>query len=537
MMNIKISISILFLLGVFDSFAQELNEIIPNQDTYNSIGRAVYGVGAKTHTSLFPYFLPDIRQEVPYDSLMIQLSSKNPFPRGFKRWAYQKLFNEHLIRYQSEDVMFTIDPLFIFQYGKEKGVSESNWVNTRGFLIQGSIGKNFAFSTRFYENQAVFPTYIDNYIQKNSVVPGQGFIKTFGDNGFDFSRAEAYISWSASKHFNLQFGHGKHFIGDGYRSLLLSDNAFSYPYLKINSRFWRIQYTNLFTQMQYPNASHSKNLGFRKKNVTMHYLDYRVTNRLNIGLFETIIWESQDSTGYRGFDWNYFNPVIFYRPVEFSLGSPDNALIGFNTSFRFNKGYVAYGQFVLDEFKLSHMTSGDGWWANKYGFQLGVKSYDFLKVPDLYLQAEYNYVRPYTYSHWDPIQNYGHYNQPLAHPFGANFSEWMVRSSWKYNRFVLNAKGIFALYGLDTSNVNYGKDIFVSYNNHASDFGNKVGQGLRTNLTHLDFSLSYILNYHTNMRITAGWIYRKESNSKFTDRTNWFYLSLATSLDRFYYDF
>lgn len=537
MMKIKISISILFLLGVFDSFAQELNEIIPNQDTYNSIGRAVYGVGAKTHTSLFPYFLPDIRQEVPYDSLMIQLSSKNPFPRGFKRWAYQKLFNEHLIKYQSEDVMFTIDPLFNFQYGKEKGVSESNWVNTRGFLIQGSIGKNFAFSTRFYENQAVFPTYIDNYIQKNSVVPGQGFIKTFGDNGFDFSRAEAYISWSASKHFNLQFGHGKHFIGDGYRSLLLSDNAFSYPYLKINSRFWRIQYTNLFTQMQYPNASHSKNLGFRKKNVTMHYLDYRVTNRLNIGLFETIIWESQDSTGYRGFDWNYFNPVIFYRPVEFSLGSPDNALIGFNTSFRFNKGYVAYGQFVLDEFKLSHMTSGDGWWANKYGFQLGVKSYDFLKVPDLYLQAEYNYVRPYTYSHWDPIQNYGHYNQPLAHPFGANFSEWMVRSSWKYNRFVLNAKGIFALYGLDTSNVNYGKDIFVSYNNHASDFGNKVGQGLRTNLTHLDFSLSYILNYHTNMRITAGWIYRKESNSKFTDRTNWFYLSLATSLDRFYYDF
>ena len=114
----------------------------------------------------------------------------------------------------------------------------------------------------------------------------------------------------------------------------MSDNAFNYPYLKITTNVWRFKYTNLYAEFQDLKTPYNPDLGFHKKYGTFHYLSYAVNKRLNIGLFESIIWKAEDSSGYRGFDINYLNPVIFYRPVEFSVGSPDNALLGVNLSYK-----------------------------------------------------------------------------------------------------------------------------------------------------------------------------------------------------------
>ncbi len=51
--------------------------------------------------------------------------------------------------------------------------SKPTWVNTRGFEIKGRIGNHFTLYTNFYENQAKFPEYVDSYIRKQTVVPGQ----------------------------------------------------------------------------------------------------------------------------------------------------------------------------------------------------------------------------------------------------------------------------------------------------------------------------------------------------------------------------
>ena len=76
---------------------------------------------------------------------------------------------------------------------------------------------------------------------------------------------------------------------------------------------------------------------------------------------------------------------------------------------------------MLDEFTAKEMFANNGYWANKYGIQLGGKYFDAFGVRNLDLQAELNMVRPYTYSHYDSTSNYTHYNQPLAHPLGADF--------------------------------------------------------------------------------------------------------------------
>ena len=44
----------------------------------------------------------------------------------------------------------------------------------------------------------------------------------------------------------FQFGNGKNFIGDGYRSFVLSDVSSPTTYLKMKVDFWKLQYTNIW---------------------------------------------------------------------------------------------------------------------------------------------------------------------------------------------------------------------------------------------------------------------------------------------------
>ncbi len=486
------------------------------------------------HSSIRPYLYSDVTRFVNIDSL--QLKKKKEFKNQKHLKLKNKIFNDHLINIQEDIFKVHIDPLMNFEAGRDSKENATTWVNTRGFQIMGSIGKKFSFYTNFYENQASFPAYVKQEIQRTRVVPGQGKVRNYGE-GYDYSKASGYISYTPSKYFNIQFGTGKHFLGDGYRSLLLSDNAFNYPFLKITTTVWKIKYMNLFAQFQDLMTEHSTDLGYNKKYAAIHYLSFNVTKRLNVGLFEAILFEARDTTANRGFEVAYLNPVIFLRPVEFSVGSPDNALMGLNFSYLVGTKNKIYGQFILDEFKLKEVTSGDGWWANKFGYQIGFKSYDFMKTKNLYIQMEYNRVRPYTYSHWTTLQNYGHYNQPLAHPLGANFAEFLTIIRYHRERLYLNYKFIYAKYGENIGDQNYGKDIFLSYRTHVQDYNNEIGQGRTTKLYYNNLELSYLINPSYNLNFVLGFTSRIADNDLGKDNTTHIYIGLRTSIDNFYFDF
>jgi hypothetical protein len=269
----------------------------------------------------------------------------------------------------------------------------------------------------------------------------------------------------------------------------------------------------------------------------MHHLSWNVTDWFNVSLFEAIIWQASDSTGQRGFDVNYLNPVIFYRPVEFSLGSPDNALLGGSFRFTIRKKYMLFAQLMLDEFKLEHVRKGDGWWANKHGFQLGGKAFDLFGITNLYAQAEYNHVRPYTYSHNVSLQNYGHFSQPLAHPAGANFREGVFIASYRYQRWMFDYKAIIRTYGADTAGLNFGSDIYKSYYTYVNEFGNTIGQGLKTRLMQHDFRASWLVNPATNLQLTAGLTLRSETSDVSDKKTTWIWFGLRSALFNRYYDY
>ena len=119
----------------------------------------------------------------------------------------------------------------------------------------------------------------------------------------------------------MQFGHGSHIIGNGFRSLILSDLGNPNLFLKINTQLGKFQYQNIFMELIPQFRKRSDSL-LSRKYAAMHHLSMNVTKWLNIGLFEGVIFGRKDH-----FDFQYLNPIIFYRHVEGTIGSPDNAIV------------------------------------------------------------------------------------------------------------------------------------------------------------------------------------------------------------------
>ncbi len=501
---------------------------------YQRINSTIYNTTTKFHTSIKPVLPDDTLAYRALDSL-----TRLNIDSAKKSWILRKLFNEHLIQIEKEDYKVYIDFLPDFQIGRDVTNKRSTWLNTRGYQIQGSIGKKFSFYTSGYENQSIFPQYLNQYINAHNIIPGMVNDK-FGasKNTKDWAYATAILNYTPNKYFSFTLAQDKNFIGDGYRSMLLSDVASNYPFFKITTTLGNVKYVNIWAQFQdLKSPQFSYDNGFRKKWGAFHYLDWNVNKRLSLGFFDAIIWQDADEKGKRGFDAGYLNPIVFLRTIEGANGSPDNALIGFSGKYKAAKNVTLYGQFILDEFTAKEFFAKNGYWANKFGIQAGIKGFDAFKVKKLNYLAEFNTARPFTYSQRTSLLNYGHYNEALAHPFGANFREFLSIWDYSYQRWQVFVQGNYARYGLDPGTGNYGKDIYKSYNTRISNYDNKTTQGIRTNFIYMDSWISYLINPKINLRLELGGVYRRESNSLGTNTTNWITFGLRSSLRNLYQDF
>jgi hypothetical protein len=337
-------------------------------------------------------------------------------------------------------------------------------------------------------------------------------------------------------------GHDKTFIGDGYRSLFLSDNGFNYPALKLNAKVGRFQYMFMLAQLLDPRdkTGYHYDLGYHKKGGVFHFLSYNVSRRLNLGFFESVVWQQTDTSGNnRGIEMNYLNPVIFLRPVEYSQGSPDNASLGLSAKFKLTEDIHIYTQVYLDEFKLSEVMGehGKGWYANKQAIQFGGKYYNVFGIKNLDGQSEINYVRPFTYSHYNPRSNYTHYNQSLTHPLGTNFIESVSFLRYRMKSFFIETELLYAIHGQENADENLGNDIFKSYTNPDHEYNNTLAQGLKTKLLYENIRLVYIVNPKNNFNVEVGISNRTEKTDTYTTNSQYVYIGFRTSLTNKYYDF
>jgi hypothetical protein len=424
--------------------------------------------------------------------------SKKPWGKTF----YQTpgtLYEVHV-----KDFDLAINPVLQFQVSKEKGNTEGLFLNTRGVDVRGRIANKIGFYSYITDNQERDPLYVQEWVTKYQAVPNNGYYKSFKTTGYDYFDARGYFTFGITKYIDVQFGYDKNSIGNGYRSLFLSDFSSNMLFLKLNTRIWKINYQNLFMEL---NATEPKGPDrlLTKKYAAMHHLDINIGKTLNVGLFEGIIFGRPNH-----FEFSYLNPIIFYRSIEQQNGSFDNAVVGMDAKWNVAHRLQFYGQLLIDEFVLSELKENNGSWVNKWGVQTGVKYVDALGIKNFDLQVESNRVRPFTYSHDDSISNYTHYNQPLAHPLGASFQEFIGIARYQpAPKWFLEGKLFYWKQGTDTSNtVSYGSNIFLPYTFRNRDVGFKTGEDLYPAKT---FTASFLLSYELwqNFFIDFSAFYRK----------------------------
>jgi hypothetical protein len=346
----------------------------------------------------------------------------------------------------------------------------------------------------------------------------------------DYGWSQASVAYAPVQWLQVQLGHGRHFVGHGYRSVLLSDHSVGSPYIQLSARAWkdRLQYTTWHTKLQHgvrgsdrlPTGASSESL-FSWMRARFNHLGLQL-GRVELGLFEATIFRNIDENGVRAFDALELDPVIGVNTLVNGFGGKYKSLMGADLMVKVVDKAFVYGQFATDD-------PGD----QRYAWQAGVRLFDLVKR-DVHLQLEYNAAQPFMYMD-DPVElAYMHSGLPMAHPMGANFNEAVAILDIGFtDRLRLQGKVNLATYHADSLLTdNYGIDLDKP---DVLDTLN-VGPMLERQLTYLDVNASYLINPKSNLRLVLGVWRRDVPGTADGFQSSYVYLSLRTGLFNRYYD-
>ena len=464
---IKFIIKIVFIFFISNFYCQQY--FFGDNHLKYVLEKNIYSNSSSQHTISQPYLISSLERDI--------------FQKGI--WEYGSI---------KDTSKFTILPFSSFSQASIPSSLKINYA--AGIQLNFKSSK---LSTQLRLGyQAGFGNDLNhNYSNDNLLIPSVGYVDDSSKISYNKPILQGLISYKINKYIVLSGGSEKNKFGDGYRSLWLSEFAPIYPFLKLESTFWKVKYVNLWSMHDDRHSTGFSN----KKWASSHLLSYNVNKWLNLSLFESVVWQDKDTLINRGPDINYFNPFIFFRPVEYGMGSADNSLLGAGLKLTFNKHLIAYSNFILDEFLLSELRNSTGWWGNKYGLQFGLKLFDILNLEGLYSIFEYNSVRPYTYSHMTSKQNYGHKNHSLAHPLQSNFKEFLVVLGYQKNNIDFSFQYHNQLFGIDSSGINFGGNMFNSYVDRNGDYAQFTGQGNLVSQNIFITQFSYLLVPLTNTKL------------------------------------
>ena len=488
----------------------------------------LYSTKTREHTVLKPLLLGDSLIKSNYDSAV-----------GNHKlyWTTGRFYNEHLINSRSSNSTFYADVLPDISRGLSLSGGQGSAINSLGFQLGGTVSSQFSYYASVYGNNETFPSYLSTYIQQTGLIPGQSYMgDSTGKNNYSWAYITALASYTPNKYLNISMGRDKNFIGDGYRSLLLSDYASPYLFFKLTATLGNLRFMSMWTYMNDPASTSPLGID-RKKFGVFHFIDWNVNNRMSIGLFENVIgFYTDDNGAKRPFDFYYLNPLIVMKPINNSSDDPDKSLLGLNFKYKLTSHLTYYFQFALNEFNSKDLFPNDGSYTNKYAYQLGFRGNELFNIKGLSYLVESNNVRPFTYSARSAIENYSENGEALAHPWGANFRELVGQFNYHHNRWNFSLEADYGKYGLDSSKFNFGGDIFKLYTTYTKEYGNDIGQGLGTKMLYVESKVAYILNPKYNLRLEIGVLFRSDKNYVFDDKTSLLTIGLKSSFRNLYTD-
>ena len=402
-----------------------------------------------------------------------------------------------------EKFFFALNPMFIVEQSTEKDNDKPVYHYAGGANMRGMIGGGFGFYASAIRHVESPPTFVRDWVAQYNAVPGAGAYDTYHKNGYVYWDVRGGLTFKALKYFDFQIAYDRNFLGNGYRSLFLSDLAKNYVFGKVTTSIWKFKYTHIYTPFipQFENKRVEKHPVGRRM-TAFHHLSINATKWLNVAFFQSVSIVDRN-------DWLYMIPIIYYPVADIRKNKPANNIGGFEFKANVAKKAQFYGQFLVDNFKFKEITKGSGWWNNRFGVQLGAKTINLFGVDNLDLQVEMNAVRPYTYAA-DSLGSYTHYNQPLAHPLGANFFEGIgILRYQPHKRITTSLRVISWKQGVDSTQYSYGGNIRKEPSLRPDDYGFTIPSGVETTGLNARFLFTYELL--ENLFIDGSFLMRKLS--------------------------
>jgi hypothetical protein len=456
-----------------------------------------------------------------YDSLIFSTPESNR-----KSWFGRKLFDEHLIISKDSNFTVIVDPLIDFRLNNQ--FIRDGYLNTRGVTVNGNLGKRIFFNSAFTESQGVLPSSAKGYFIQFGTIPGYGRVKELsGFSEYDFGAAYGSIAVKASEKVNFTIGYDKLFIGDGYRSLILSDFSAPLMYFKSSAKFGKFEYNNIFTKALNPNFNNVMNLDnptsansrYPSKFISYNTLTYKLNQSWQISLVEALVMSSELP------EWKVLlysiSPFVRTAYIDYKKQFTNN-LTGVDVTWQNSKIGVVYSQIIFERFYE--------WYYPIASIQLGYKTFGFVGIKDLYFQLEYNRVPREMYLHPNNELHFGHYNQALAHPAGAGFNEITAIADYKIKRFEILAKSTFLKYA--SVNMFYNQQNIFDYSVLSPI---TISEFERPGYLFTDIQIIYNINLAYKLQIFAGISNRMQTNN-FSD-TNVFNFGLRSAIRSNYYDY
>lgn len=357
------------------------------------------------------------------------------------------LFQRELIEVHKEEGNLWITPLLDIQVGNEYGdTSMRQFYNVRGARIEATLGKHVFISSSFYENQAFLPSYVGQYVnqrgefypnngdstytQTNAFIPNGARTKLFKTGGFDYAYASGYLRWDIKPWLTVSGGNQPLFVGNGYRSLLFSDNTAPSMFGRIQLKLGkRIDYQLVRGQglnlLRLPYAANGEAL-YERKAFSIHSIYLKLGQKAQIGLIETAMWTRGDSIQKQAVEGGFFIPILGSGLLQEAINNKAYALLAVDFQLRISKKLGIYGQAGTHHFK------------NKSELvQLGLRFWP-LNTPDYLIQMEFNHTGTNAYKATNPRLNYSSYNLPLGHIMGYGVDELVIRMQGTYKKCFVN---------------------------------------------------------------------------------------------------
>lgn len=392
----------------------------------------------------------------------------------------------NLYEINKEGFFLAVNPLFSAGAGLPKANDRNIFHTAAGVNFRSLINNNLGFYASVTHNTESPPDFARERFETFNSVPGANRFRLGSDGTYKYWDVRAGITFEAAKFFDFQLAYDRNFIGNGYRSLYLSDFGSNYLFAKMNTRVWKFRYQHLYATMVPQFSGDRSGKGpFGRKVVAMHHLNINLTKWLNVAAFQALTISS-------GNDWHFMIPVMFYPVSRLNNNKPDNDLAGFEFKANIAKRAQVYGQLLLDNFRFKELTKGDRWWNNRFGYQVGLKYINLFNVDNLDVQLEWNSVRPYTYATEDSLGNYTHFNNQIAHPFGANFSEGVALVRYQpFKELTTSLRMIMWKQGIDSSAKNFGSNIFKSTDTRPAEYGFGIPTGVNAVGSNVELAASY----------------------------------------------